>query len=634
MRHFLIWFGLAAGVLATLNALPGRAADKIDGDAIEKLVKQLASGRFAEREKAQKKLEEIGLPALDALKKAVENGDPETKRRAGDLVGKLEKQLQGAKVLAPTKVKLSYKDTPLKEALADFSKKTGYSLTLVDPENKLKDRKVTLDTSETTFWQAFDQFCVKAGLVEADLNDIQQIQPGVPFNGPFPGQIQIQPAILPIKRAVPLPAQKLEKAGGLQVQAQPAQDAKAQAETAEARAKAQVAQAEAAKAQAIKAAAKAAAQQPQIMLRRPIIRPFPQPMQQAQPNQILLKDGKPTTVPTDYAGAVRIKAMDNTAQFGPAGEKEVLVGLKISPEPKIRWQQLVNVRIEKALDDQDQKLMQMMGQAVPGQPMGGFQNLGGGFGGIQAGWAIPVQGFPGAALHQYVPIRLGKGDKASKGLKELTGNVTAQVLTEAEVHITVDNIAKAAGKTVKGKESGSIKVNGYDEQNGQITIRVEIDQPKDVVPSGQGGFNGGFNFGGGRGGIQFLPVPVPNFPALPGGAFQIQAAPPVQAKQVQVQAKQVQVQVQVQQIQIGGIGIAQPFFGGNGSGLELLDTQGNVIPLVGSGIALQGGPGAFVQENQMTFQPQKGQKAAKLVFKGSKIATVEIPFTLKDVKLP
>src|SRR5207248_357110 len=105
------------------------------------------------------------------------------------------------------------------------------------------------------------------------------------------------------------------------------------------------------------------------------------------------------------------------------------------------------------------------------------------------------------------------------------------------------------GKTVKGKESGSIKVNGYDEQNGQIIIRAEIEQPKDVVPAGQNGFNGGFGFGGGigGGGIQILPqiVPVPPAPpqALPGGAFQVQVAP------AQAKVAQVQVQVQVQQIQ-------------------------------------------------------------------------------------
>src|SRR5436190_972947 len=145
MRHFFIWSALLIGLLATLAAVPGRAADPVDNEAIEKLVKQLASGRFAEREKAQKKLEEIGLPAL-----------------------------------------------------ADFSKKTGYSMALLDPENKLKDRKVTLEVAETTFWQAFDQFCEKAGLVEADANEAQQFVPGGPFNGPAiqPGGILLpaQPA--------------------------------------------------------------------------------------------------------------------------------------------------------------------------------------------------------------------------------------------------------------------------------------------------------------------------------------------------------------------------------------------------------------------------------------------------------
>ena len=79
------------------------------------------------------------------------------------------------------------------------------------------------------------------------------------------------------------------------------------------------------------------------------------------------------------------------------------------------------------------------------------------------------------------------------------------------------DITKAAGKTVKGKESGSVKVIGYDEQNGQIIIRAEIDQPKDVVPAGQNNFNP-FGFGGGfgGGGIQIMPqiLPVQPAPAL------------------------------------------------------------------------------------------------------------------------
>src|SRR5207244_1000701 len=129
----------------------------------------------------------------------------------------------------------SYKDTPLKDALADFSKKSGYNLTLLEGD-KLKERKVTLETGEVTFWQAFDQFCAKAGLVEQAANE-GQVQPGVdvPFNL-VPQQIQpgiiIKPAIIKPVQVKPLPAnkpapdqkpaekkdvapEKLEKAGAL-----------------------------------------------------------------------------------------------------------------------------------------------------------------------------------------------------------------------------------------------------------------------------------------------------------------------------------------------------------------------------------------------------------------------------------
>src|SRR5687767_14816771 len=57
MRHFLVGLALLAGLLATLTAVPGRAQEKTEAQDIEKLVQQLASGRFNEREKAQKKLE-------------------------------------------------------------------------------------------------------------------------------------------------------------------------------------------------------------------------------------------------------------------------------------------------------------------------------------------------------------------------------------------------------------------------------------------------------------------------------------------------------------------------------------------------------------------------------------------------
>jgi hypothetical protein len=278
------------------------------------------------------------------------------------------------------------------------------------------------------------------------------------------------------------------------------------------------------------------------------------------------------------------------------------------------------------------------GQAPPFGGIGG-----GGFGGGGIGFARPAIAFPNfGGLHQHFPVRLKKGDKESKSLKEFAGTITAQVLAEPEVHITADNILKASGKTFKGKEGGSIKVNSVTEKEQQLTLGLEIEQPANIVPAGQGqGFGGGWGGGfNGGGPIQILPVappqivpPARNVPALPKGAFQVQV-------QAQPAIQVAPAQVQIQQIQIGGgggivIGGGGPGFFGNSNGLELLDEKGNVIPCIGAGMVGRGAPGggAVTFEHQMTFQLKKDQKPAKLVFKGSKSVNVEIPFTLKNVPL-
>src|SRR5207244_388695 len=118
-----------------------------------------------------------------------------------------------------------------------------------------------------------------------------------------------------------------------------------------------------------------------------------------------------------------------------AATGEFLVGLKVSPEPRIRWQSLVSLRIDKALDDQGQKLTQATEAPVgPGGPVPPFGRVGG-----PGGFGRPVF-FPNVGtLHQYLPVRLKKGDKEAKSLKEFAGNITAQVLAEPEIHITADN---------------------------------------------------------------------------------------------------------------------------------------------------------------------------------------------------
>jgi hypothetical protein len=61
-----------------------------DADEIDRLVRQMGSDSFTERQKASKALEAIGEPALETLRKAAKDGDAEIRRRATELVRTIE----------------------------------------------------------------------------------------------------------------------------------------------------------------------------------------------------------------------------------------------------------------------------------------------------------------------------------------------------------------------------------------------------------------------------------------------------------------------------------------------------------------------------------------------------------------
>src|SRR5262249_20237677 len=178
MRSRYLLLALLLGVGLTLVAsLPSPAVENADKEKIARLIDQLGSGVFTERQKATKELVAIGAPALEALRKAAQSEDAEVRKRANELVQKVEKEALSARLLAPKRLHLVYKDTPVPEAVDDFQKKSGYNIYLHDPEGKLKERTITLDTGETTFWHAYELFCAKAGLTEATIQDVIQARP-------------------------------------------------------------------------------------------------------------------------------------------------------------------------------------------------------------------------------------------------------------------------------------------------------------------------------------------------------------------------------------------------------------------------------------------------------------------------
>jgi hypothetical protein len=611
--------------LGFLGLLAGpAAADKDDAGRIDQLIEQLGSGSFEEREAATKALDAIGPPGLEKLRKATQSDDVEIKRRATELVKRIEKRAEASRVLTPKRVNLVYKDTPLKEAVEDFKKKSGYNLMLHDPENKLTDRKVTLDTGDVTFWEAFDKFCEKAGVVQVTPQDLMQQMM----------QEMMKRQQEQIKRLKAAPAAEPEKKP--QAAAPPPKDEPAPAPKAPAPA----GKAPAPGAQIQVAPAPPRGLRPQMM--PPGMGGFPS----MSSTDIVLMDGKPKSLPTHYAGTVRIRAAEPTALPG-GNETPLLVSMQVATEPKFQFRGVSSARITKAIDDNDQALSQIApgedgeGPAIANVPPGRFIIRGG----PMAMGMSPMMGGPGNTT-----IPLKKGEKASKSLKELSGRLTLQMLDAPEALISVENVLQAGGKTTKGKAGGAIKVvDATRTEEGQITLQVEIDAPPDVIPAGSQGF-GGFRMS--TPAIRVAPaavVPPPVAPAAPPPADKPKdkpakeekpqakppakeppaapaaGAPPVAAPAIALAPAAAQINAR------RGAGHVGDMF----NGLSLVDDKGTKFSIVRVGVVAQAAAaGAVATTYEITFEPKNDQgEPSKLIFSGSKTVTVEVPFTLKDVPL-
>lgn len=149
----------------TLNAADPRPGQTPDAERVAALIAQLGSGRFADRETAARELEALGPIVREPLRTALEGDDAEVRRRARQLLRKIDLRQEATQLLQPQRLRLLYRATPLAEALADFSQRTGFDFQLED-RDRLVERRVTLDTGELPCWEALAVLCRKAGLVE------------------------------------------------------------------------------------------------------------------------------------------------------------------------------------------------------------------------------------------------------------------------------------------------------------------------------------------------------------------------------------------------------------------------------------------------------------------------------------
>ena len=224
VRRWILGIGLC------LTLCTAGFAQTSDADRIDALVRKLGSSSYVQREQARKELESIGVPALDALRKAAKNADLDTARRLADLIRNFEEQLVARQILAPKEVHFKLKDATIQQAIAELANVSGYPIQFLGDAMPFADTKINLDR-KMAFWQAFDWLCDQGGLMQR----IDAPQPNQPMYQKFgkAGRMRMVPPPQP-QQAGPIiitnrsgEKSKLSYAGAIKTEVRIARDAAA-----------------------------------------------------------------------------------------------------------------------------------------------------------------------------------------------------------------------------------------------------------------------------------------------------------------------------------------------------------------------------------------------------------------------
>jgi len=187
-------------VTAGLWLAAAHGAEAPTPNQVEQLVAQLGSPAYRERVAASRALDALGDVAIDALRRAGHSADAETRRRAVELVERIERRATTARLLAPATFTLDIHQLSRNDAIAEFNKLTGATVRLHSTDAVgTTGRRVSLRTGPVTFWDALEQLCKAASVREWDglspqagLTGVAQNQPStLQLPGGFQGQIII-----------------------------------------------------------------------------------------------------------------------------------------------------------------------------------------------------------------------------------------------------------------------------------------------------------------------------------------------------------------------------------------------------------------------------------------------------------
>jgi hypothetical protein len=189
---------------------------------------------------------------------------------------------------------------------------------------------------------------------------------------------------------------------------------------------------------------------------------------------ITLTSARTTPRPTFQAGALRVR------MFGPLASCPVDAGgdrkyapltLEVKPEPRIGWERLAAVRLERVIDEKGREL------PVPASVYGDTALLD-----LDESVVIIWDGhydLPLAPAPQRFAFQFEVRDGSTASLREIQGSVSGWIRTAPEPLITLDNLPKAVNETHTSIDGCRLKVvQCHRAEDGLYQVQIELTPPE------------------------------------------------------------------------------------------------------------------------------------------------------------
>ncbi len=164
-------------------------------ERVARLIRELGSESYNRRQAAGQQLKALGAASIMPLEAVKDSADPEVRIRATELL----RELKLAAMWDATTVSLNAEDRSVAEVFAEIARQTGNTLALDGGNSGLNDMPVTVEFSQTPFWQAIDELCQKSsnhvayftGRRETRLGISRGLaqQPPIAYSGALRGQV-------------------------------------------------------------------------------------------------------------------------------------------------------------------------------------------------------------------------------------------------------------------------------------------------------------------------------------------------------------------------------------------------------------------------------------------------------------